>query len=186
MNDLLFSNTFQENFEFNTNIFETNLINLSIVLVIVIRFLGEALNNLLESRRQLIVKNLENSNKKILLVKNELNNTKSRLGKIRDEIKNIHNVRLISFGKKKETYLNQVESYSNQLNLLRDDVINFQTKKVLTDVYNKLIVQTFTYVSGAVKFVLYPAKGSLLNNSTYRIGKPLRTDLKLNYLKRLS
>jgi F-type H+-transporting ATPase subunit b len=191
MNDLLFSKTFQETFEFNTNIFETNLINLSIVLLIVIRFLGEALSNLLESRRQFIIKNLEDSNKKILLVKDELINTRTQLGKVKNEMTAIYDTRLVSFNNKKEIYLNQVESYSDQLKRLRNDIIDFQTKKVLTDVYDKLIKQTFTYVSGAIKFVLYPATEtsmytSMLDSSVYKIGKPLRTELKLNYLRRMN
>ena len=73
MNEILFSDGFQDLFELNTNIFDTNLINLSIVLFVVIRFLGEFLSNTLETRRKLIIDNLQNSNKKILLVKDELN-----------------------------------------------------------------------------------------------------------------
>ena len=80
MNDLfIFNTSFQDSFEINTNFFDTNLINLSIVLAIVIRFLGEALVNILEERKQVITKNLQDSNKKILVVKTRLSDVESKL-----------------------------------------------------------------------------------------------------------
>ena len=143
MNEILFSDGFQDLFELNTNIFDTNLINLSIVLFVVIRFLGEFLSNTLETRRKLIIDNLQNSNKKILLVKDELNKANLKLENTKLELTNVYDSRLINFQKQKTIFLDQVESYLIQINSLKDDVINGQTKKVLANIYNKIVASTF-------------------------------------------
>ena len=144
MNTLLFfNNSFENSFEINHDIFDTNIINLSIVLVIVIRFLGEAIANTLDQRKQTIVTNLQNSNKKVIVVKDKLNEVKIKLESTQSEMSNIYNSRFSTFTSKKSTYLNQVESYLNQLQLLRSDIIDCQTKKVLSDVYNETISVTF-------------------------------------------
>ena len=45
-------------FGFNTNVFETNIINLAAVVGIVVSFVGKNLSSLLEDRKNTIVKNL--------------------------------------------------------------------------------------------------------------------------------
>ena len=74
MNNIFFFNSFQEIFEINTNIFETNLINLTIVFLVILRFLGDAINSILIERRQTIINDLNQSNKKIESLQIELNN----------------------------------------------------------------------------------------------------------------
>ncbi len=48
-----------ESFGFNFNILETNLINLSVVIGIVVSFGGNALRSLLDNRKQTILTNLD-------------------------------------------------------------------------------------------------------------------------------
>ena len=112
MNTLLFfNNSFENSFEINHDIFDTNIINLSIVLVIVIRFLGEFITNTLDQRKQTIVTNLQNSNKKVIVVKDKLNEVKIKLESTQSEMSNIYNSRFSTLKSKKSTDLNQVESY---------------------------------------------------------------------------
>ena len=44
-------------FGFNTNILDTNIINLSVVIFIVVSFVGDALKALLENRKNAILNN---------------------------------------------------------------------------------------------------------------------------------
>ena len=144
MNDLfIFNTSFQDSFEINTNFFDTNLINLSIVLAIVIRFLGEALVNILEERKQVITKNLQDSNKKILVVKTRLSDVESKLKQAQLETTKLYDSRFSVFSRKKEELLNQVDSYLTQLQSLENEVVNSQTKKVLSDIYDKTVAATF-------------------------------------------
>ena len=105
MNTLFFFNSsFQDSFEINYDVFDTNLINLSIVLVVVVRFLGEAITNTLDQRKQTIIANLENSNKKVLIVKDKLNEVKLKLESTQEEMRNMYDSRFSTFVSKKETY----------------------------------------------------------------------------------
>ena len=80
MNILTFLNHIPlgESFGFNFNILETNLINLSVVLGIVISFGGNALRSLLDNRKQTILNNLEEADKKAAEAQEKLNKTKKR------------------------------------------------------------------------------------------------------------
>ncbi|YP_778558.1 ATP synthase CF0 B chain subunit I (plastid) [Bigelowiella natans] len=144
MNDLfLFNNSFQDSFEINTDLFDTNIINLSIVLFVVIRFLGEALSDTLENRKQTIIDSLQNSNKKVYIVKNKLVEVKSKLELTQTEVENVYSSRFSYFKTRKQTLLEQVQSYLTQLQSLQKDSIEGQTKKVLSDVYDTTISKTF-------------------------------------------
>lgn len=53
-----------EGFGFNGNILETNIVNLSVVIGIVVSFGGDALRSLLENRRQTVLATLEQANQR--------------------------------------------------------------------------------------------------------------------------
>nr|AYQ94739.1 ATP synthase CF0 B subunit [Elakatothrix viridis] len=74
-----------EGFGINTNIFETNIINLAAVLGIVISFVGQNLNLLLEDRQKIILNNLKESKNRAFLAQVELSIAKLKL--IEAEIK---------------------------------------------------------------------------------------------------
>jgi F-type H+-transporting ATPase subunit b len=52
-------------FGLNTNVFETNVINLAVVVGIVVTVIGDALRSLLDQRRQMILSALEDADKKV-------------------------------------------------------------------------------------------------------------------------
>jgi F-type H+-transporting ATPase subunit b len=52
-------------FGFNTNLFETNILNLSVVVVIVVTVVGDALSTLLDQRRKTILVTVQEIDKKI-------------------------------------------------------------------------------------------------------------------------
>ena len=107
MNTLFFFNSsFQDSFEINYDVFDTNLINLSIVLFVVVTFLGEAINNTLDDRKKTIISNLENSNNKVLIVKDKLNEVKLKLESTQEEMKNVYDSRFSAFTNKKQIFLN--------------------------------------------------------------------------------
>ena len=144
MNTLFFFyNNFQNSFEINYNIFDTNVINLVIVLIIVIKFLGEAVFNTLEQRKQEISMNLQNSNRKVLIVNEKLNTVKLKLDFNQQQMKNVHNLRFSTFIEKKKFFLNQVKIYLDQLESLQNDIIKCQIQKTLSDAYNYTIFLTF-------------------------------------------
>lgn len=68
-----------EGFGFNGNILETNILNLAVVLGIVISFGGDALRSLLETRRQTILNNLQQAEKRALEAQRKLAEAKYQL-----------------------------------------------------------------------------------------------------------
>ena len=59
-------------FGFNTNVLETNIINLAVVIFIVVTFVGDALNTLLKNRKEIILANLQEADKRALEAQEKL------------------------------------------------------------------------------------------------------------------
>ena len=68
-----------EEFGFNGNILETNIINLSVVIAIVVSFGGDALRSLLENRRESIVMTLQQADQRAKEAEQKLVDAKNRL-----------------------------------------------------------------------------------------------------------
>ena len=54
----------RQGFGFNTNLFETNVLNLAVVVGIVVTVVGDAVQSLLDQRRQNILSTLAEADKK--------------------------------------------------------------------------------------------------------------------------
>ena len=79
-------------FGINTNILETNVINLAVVIAVVISFVGDALRELLDNRKQKIFDNIaladaraQEMEQRILDAKTQLENAKERAIYIREQ-----------------------------------------------------------------------------------------------------
>jgi F-type H+-transporting ATPase subunit b len=59
-------------FGFNTNLLETNVLNLRVVVRIVVKFVGDALRELLDQRRQTILSTLQEADKKKYILQQQL------------------------------------------------------------------------------------------------------------------
>ena len=70
---MLFTNSlvFAE-FGFNTNLLETNVLNLSVVVAVVVIYIGDALKSLLANRKQTILNNFQEADKRALEAENRL------------------------------------------------------------------------------------------------------------------
>jgi F-type H+-transporting ATPase subunit b len=66
-------------FGINTNIFETNIINLAAVIAIVISFVGGNFTAILEDRRKTILNNLEEATQRALEAEEKLNQARTQL-----------------------------------------------------------------------------------------------------------
>lgn len=143
MNNIFFFNSFQEIFEINTNIFETNLINLTIVFLVILRFLGDAINSILIERRQTIINDLNQSNKKIESLQIELNNICSIVEIKKSQLTDVYDKRFLLFSNKKVTFFKKLENSLDQLNNSKKAIIYTQNQEVFTKTYNKIILLIF-------------------------------------------
>ena len=68
-----------EGFGINTNIFETNIINLAAVVAVVVSFVGKNLTALLEDRQKTILNNLQEANQRAVEAQEKLATAKAQL-----------------------------------------------------------------------------------------------------------
>ena len=66
-------------FGFNTNILETNIINLAVVIAVVVSFVGDALRSLLETRKQTILNNLREADQRAIEAQEKLSQAQTQL-----------------------------------------------------------------------------------------------------------
>ena len=76
---ILFTLAHGGGFGINTNIFETNIINLAAVVGIVVSFVGNNLTALLEDRKKTILNNLQEANQRAIEAQEKLNQAKAQL-----------------------------------------------------------------------------------------------------------
>ena len=76
---LLFDLPLGHGFGFNTNILETNIINLAVVIAVVISFVGDALRSLLENRKQTVLNNLREADQRATEAQEKLNQAQAQL-----------------------------------------------------------------------------------------------------------
>jgi len=154
MSTLFFFNSFENLFEINKNIFEINLINLTIVLLIIFRFLGDAVSSILFERKKVIDITLEQSNKKVNLVKEKLIRVRLKLNLTQDTIIKLYNKRFDLFCNKKQMVLDQVNVYFMQLQYSKQEILKSRTQKVLVDIYNQIILLTFDKLFLRITFTI--------------------------------
>lgn len=68
-----------DHFSFNTNIIETNVLNLAVVLAVVVIYVGDALKGLLANRKETIVTNFQEADRRALQAKERVNQAQYNL-----------------------------------------------------------------------------------------------------------
>lgn len=81
----------RQGFGFNTNLFETNVLNLRVVLGVVVTFVGDALRTLLDQRRQIILSTLEEVDQKAKEVQKRLEDAQRAVEEARNRAQEIRN-----------------------------------------------------------------------------------------------
>ena len=120
-----------QGFGLNTNIFETNILNLLVVLAVVFIFGGNALRGLLSNRKQTITSNLEEadrrakqSQEKLAQLKNQLEQYKTKAD---DILKNGH-----EYAKQERiTRQKETEDQIARLKTSREKIIDLQREQVM-------------------------------------------------------
>ena len=74
---------FRQSFGFNTNFYETNILNLTVVLIIVVKVVGDAIRSLLDERRQTILSTLQEADQKVSEAKKRLEKAQRDFEEIR-------------------------------------------------------------------------------------------------------
>lgn len=125
-------------FGINTDIFETNVLNLSVVLGFLFFYGKKALSDIVISRRETILKNIQEAEIKfkeaensLLIAKNNLNNA----------VKKAEDIRFQGLNLSKQTKLALLESIKEDIKRIKNEnvsILKFEEGKAINEVFLKL------------------------------------------------
>ena len=153
-----------EGFGLNGNIFETNIIYLSVVVGIVVSFGGDALRSLLQTRKETILKNFEEAKmrseearQKLALASQEVENAKMKAQDITKQTASL-------LEKEKITYSQYFENETKRLNSLKEETLTFQEQRAKFQISNQIIKLAVEKVEQIIKSRLTPRLHDSVNN----------------------
>ncbi len=133
-------------FGINTNIFETNIINLAAVVGIVVSFVGNNLSALLEDRKKTILSNLEEANQRALEAQEKLNNAKAQLELAKQKAKEIREEGISRATSEINNVVNQHEIRLAKLDEFKNETVQFYQQKAFKEAYLYVVSRIMTRV----------------------------------------
>jgi len=130
---------FAEHFGFNTNILETNVLNLAVVLAVVVTFVGDALRSLLENRKQNILNNFREADQRASEAQERLNKARLQLEQAQTKAKQIRDQALVTIEQEKNQIVRQNQEDIKRLSVLQQETLQFEQQKVQNELAQKLV-----------------------------------------------
>lgn len=155
---------FGESFGFNFNILETNLINLSVVIGVVVSFGGNALRSLLSNRKETIVNNLQEADNKAREAQEKLTKAKTRLEAAKTKASEILEQGKFSAEQEKKQCISQTEQDTLRLEKVKQETIQFQQQKIISQVSRQVVSLALSKVREKLKTKLNSDFHSSVNN----------------------
>lgn len=153
-----------EGFGFNTNILETNIINLAVVIAVVITFVGDALRSLLENRKQTVLNNLREADQRATEAQEKLNQAQAQLELAKKKATEIREQGLVTAEQEKLQTISQAEKDVLRLEELKNETIELQQQKALSQVSQQVVTLALTKVREKLNKSLDDAFHSSVNN----------------------
>ena len=138
---MLFSTSlmFAGHFGFNTNILETNVLNLAVVLAIVITYVGDALRGLLANRKQTILNNFREADQRASEAQDRLNQARLQLEKAKTKADEISQQAIFTVDQEKKQILLQTQEDIKRLSILQQETLKFEQQKAQNELAQKLV-----------------------------------------------
>lgn len=133
-------------FGFNTNIFETNIINLAAVVGIVVSFVGKNLSSLLEDRKNIIVKNLQEANQRAIEAEEKLNAARVQLEIAKKKAQEIREEGVLRATQEINNVVSQHELRLARLEEFKQETLDFYQQKAFKQAYLYVINKIMTRV----------------------------------------
>nr|UQK95310.1 ATP synthase CF0 B subunit [Chloropicon mariensis] len=125
--------------EFNTNIFETNLINLSIVLSVVFLVIGDAFKTALNERKNGILTALNEADERYEEAQNKLNAALALLEEAKEKAQSIQKEAPGTALKEKETIQTQYALEEDRMNQKFENDSNLARARMAKTLYNHMV-----------------------------------------------
>jgi F-type H+-transporting ATPase subunit b len=133
-------------FGINTNVFETNIINLSAVVGIVVSFVGKNLTALLEDRKNTIVKNLQEANQRAIEAEEKLNTARAQLEMAKKKAQEIREEGVLRATQEINNVVSQHELRLARLEEFKQETVQFYQQKAFKQAYMYVINKIMTRV----------------------------------------
>jgi F-type H+-transporting ATPase subunit b len=158
------SPTLAGHFGFNTNILETNVLNLAVVLAIVIIYVGDALRGLLENRKQTILNNFREAEQRTAEARERLAQATLYFDQVQAKAQQIFKQASITIDLEEKQLAQLAQEDIARLGILQQETINFAQQKVQTEIAQKLVSLAFERVRNKLTQRLAPAIQTAINN----------------------
>jgi len=135
-----------EGFGINTDIFETNIINLAAVVAIVISFVGKNLSALLEDRKKTIVNNLQEASLRASEAQERLNVAKNQLELAKKKAAEIREEGILRATQEINNCVFQHEQRLSKLEEFKQETVQFYEQKAFKQAYMYVISRIMSRV----------------------------------------
>nr|ARQ82166.1 ATP synthase CF0 subunit I [Avrainvillea mazei] len=153
-----------ENWGINTNIFETNVINLAVVIGFVIVLVGDAFKSLLLKRKESILLNLKEAEIRAEKAQELFLTTKNKLEEAIIQAKEIDIESKILVQNEKNKFQIEFENNIKQLEKLKNLTIALQQQKIRNQISQKIIILALKKVNQKLKTRCDQNFQNLINN----------------------
>jgi F-type H+-transporting ATPase subunit b len=133
-------------FGINTNIFETNIINLAVVIGVVVSFVGSNLTALLEDRKKTIVNNLQEANQRAIDAQEKLNQARAQLESAKKKAQEIREDGISRATQEINSVVSQHEIRLAKLDEFKEETLSFYQQKAFKEAYLYIISRIMTRV----------------------------------------
>lgn len=133
-------------FGINTNIFETNVLNLAVVIAVVISFVGGNLTAILDDRKNTIVNNLQEATQRALDAEEKLNQARAQLEAAKKKAQEIRQEGISRATQEINTVVSQHELRLSKLNEFKEETLSFYQQKAFKEAYLYVITRIMSRV----------------------------------------
>nr|YP_010379372.1 ATP synthase CF0 subunit I [Astragalus bolanderi]UCS40360.1 ATP synthase CF0 subunit I [Astragalus bolanderi] len=138
-------------FGFDTDILATNLINLSVVLGVLIFFGKGVLSDLLDNRKQRILRTIRNSEELREGAIEQLEKARARLRKVETEADRFRVNGYSEIEREKLNLINSINTTLEQLENYKNETIQFEQQKAIHQVQQRVLQQALQGALGTLK-----------------------------------
>lgn len=153
-----------EGFGINTNIFETNIINLAAVVAIVVSFVGKNLNSLLEDRKKTILSNLQEASQRAAEAQEKLQRARTQLELAQRKANEIREEGILKATQEVNSCVAQHEQRLSLLQEFKQETIQFYQQKAFKQAYMYVISRIMTRVKERLNTGLDATYHVVVNN----------------------
>jgi F-type H+-transporting ATPase subunit b len=151
-------------FGINTNILETNIINLAAVVAIVISFVGKNLTTLLDDRKKTILNNLQEANQRALEAQEKLNAARLQLELAKKKAEEIRNEGVLRAAQELNNCISQHELRLTRLNEFKQETLEFYQQKAFKQASVYVISRIMNRVRDRLNTGLETTSQIIVNN----------------------